>query len=231
VQGVGCRGWRASCGDVSPLAQQSVAAASRKSTPRTAVSAPPARKVDVRLPGKGNSSLQGGQVCSSIRKHDYFTPTREIRRHVRALARNHPEGWKLQGQHLRSRSPPRRARRTRGTRRLRGMGGTVFRPVHLIITMIKWIRTSRLSIKAYRAAPSARWWRTRTTSSAGGAPTRRTPVRVQGSGFRVQGSGFRVQGSGFRVQGVLGLWLKVQGVDSAPRSTPRAPAPGVGFRV
>jgi len=26
-------------------------------------------------------------------------------------------------------------------------GGLVFRPVHLIITMIKWIRTSRLSIK------------------------------------------------------------------------------------
>ena len=28
-----------------------------------------------------------------IRKHDHFTPTREIRRHVRALTRNHPEGW------------------------------------------------------------------------------------------------------------------------------------------
>jgi len=30
-------------------------------------------------------------------EHDHFTPTREIKRHVRALARNHPEGWKLQG--------------------------------------------------------------------------------------------------------------------------------------
>jgi len=39
----------------------------------------------------------GGGSCLSIRKHDHFTPTREIKRHVRALARNHPEGWKLQG--------------------------------------------------------------------------------------------------------------------------------------
>ena len=43
------------------------------------------------LPGR-----QGGKACSLIRKHDHFTPTREIKRHVRALARNHPEGWKLQ---------------------------------------------------------------------------------------------------------------------------------------
>ena len=41
--------------------------------------------------------LQGGKACLLIRKHGHFTPTREIRRHVRALARNHPEGWKLQG--------------------------------------------------------------------------------------------------------------------------------------
>ena len=32
-----------------------------------------------------------------IRKHDHSTPTREIRRHVRPLARHHPEGWKLHG--------------------------------------------------------------------------------------------------------------------------------------
>jgi len=38
----------------------------------------------------------GGKACLLIRKHDHFTPTREIKRHVRALARNHPEGWKLQ---------------------------------------------------------------------------------------------------------------------------------------
>ena len=40
---------------------------------------------------------KGAAVCSLIRKHDHFTPTREIRQHVRALARNHPAGWKLQG--------------------------------------------------------------------------------------------------------------------------------------
>ena len=32
----------------------------------------------------------GGKACLLIRKHDHFTPAREIRRHVRALARNHP---------------------------------------------------------------------------------------------------------------------------------------------
>ena len=36
-------------------------------------------------------------ICTSIRKHDHFTPTRGIRRHVRALARSHLEGLKLQG--------------------------------------------------------------------------------------------------------------------------------------
>ena len=39
---------------------------------------------------------KGGGACLLIRKHDHFTPTREIRRHVRALARDHPKGWKLQ---------------------------------------------------------------------------------------------------------------------------------------
>ena len=37
-----------------------------------------------------------GIACLLIRKHDHFTPAREIKRHVRALARNHSEGWKLQ---------------------------------------------------------------------------------------------------------------------------------------
>ena len=34
------------------------------------------------------------KACLFIRKQDQFTLTREIKRHVRALARNHPEGWK-----------------------------------------------------------------------------------------------------------------------------------------
>ena len=42
--------------------------------------------------------LKWGKACLLIRKHDHFTPTRTIKRHVRALARNHPEGWTLQGQ-------------------------------------------------------------------------------------------------------------------------------------
>jgi len=40
---------------------------------------------------------QGGKACVSIRKHDHCTRTREIKRPVRVPARNHPEGWKLQG--------------------------------------------------------------------------------------------------------------------------------------
>jgi len=72
------------------------------------------------------------------------------------------------------------------------------RPVHLIIMMIKWIRT-------WRAAPSpppppcppwlAPPWRPLSPWSR----VQGSWIRVQGSGFRVQGSGFRVQGSGFRV--------------------------------
>ena len=38
----------------------------------------------------------GGKACLLIRKDDNFAPTREIKRHVRALARNHLEGWNLQ---------------------------------------------------------------------------------------------------------------------------------------
>ena len=40
----------------------------------------------------------GGKACLLIRKHDHFTPMKEIKRHVSALARNHPEGWNLQKQ-------------------------------------------------------------------------------------------------------------------------------------
>ena len=41
-------------------------------------------------------NLQGGKACLLLCKYDHFSPTREIRRHVRALARNYPEGWNLQ---------------------------------------------------------------------------------------------------------------------------------------
>ena len=46
-------------------------------------------------PPKWNT-LQGGKACLLIRKNDHFTPTREIRQRVRALARHHPNGWKFQ---------------------------------------------------------------------------------------------------------------------------------------
>ena len=37
-------------------------------------------------------SSPGGIACSLIHKHAHFTPTREIKRHVKTLARNHSEG-------------------------------------------------------------------------------------------------------------------------------------------
>ena len=37
-----------------------------------------------------------GKTDLSIRRHDHFSPTREIKRHVSTPARHHPEGWKLQ---------------------------------------------------------------------------------------------------------------------------------------
>ena len=36
--------------------------------------------------------LEGGKVSLLIRKHDHYHTTRNIKRHVRALANNHPEG-------------------------------------------------------------------------------------------------------------------------------------------
>jgi len=72
------------------------------------------------------------------------------------------------------------------------------RPVHLIITMIKWIRTSRLSMKnslsdlAQRDQPPV--VEHLLSLSASG-------YRVQGSGYRVQGSGLRVKDEGLRVKG------------------------------
>ena len=93
------------------------------------------------------------------------------------------------------------------------------RPVHQIISMMKWIRTSRLPIKYF-------------LSVAGGGSRRTCGFRVQGSGCRVQGSGFRVQGSGFRVGAPVGRGLRwcttppppgsAAGAPSGP-PTPRAP--------
>ena len=48
--------------------------------------------------GAGPGLRKGGKLYLLISKHDHFTPAREIKRHERALARNHPAGWKMQGQ-------------------------------------------------------------------------------------------------------------------------------------
>ena len=99
------------------------------------------------------------------------------------------------------------------------------RPVHLIITMMKWIRTSRLSIKnSLSTLNTYRWNRVEhlghrvevlglkaSHPSASAIGSQIPPLsgfrvqdlacRVQGAGCRVQAAGCRVQGAGCRVQG------------------------------
>jgi len=80
------------------------------------------------------------------------------------------------------------------------------RPDHLIITMTKWIRTSRLSIKnslsgVQGAGSEMRVFHPVQGRELLGFMVQGSGCRVQGAGCRVQDSGFRVQGSGFRVQG------------------------------
>ena len=72
------------------------------------------------------------------------------------------------------------------------------RPVHQIITMIKWIQNIRLSIRYSHMPIGLARRREAEQHLVQGSGFR---VRVQGSGCRVQGSGMRVQGSGLRVEG------------------------------
>ena len=81
------------------------------------------------------------------------------------------------------------------------------RPAHLIITMIKWIRTSRLSIKiSLSGIPATR--RGSVRSAARILRFERVPppppeARSRASGrYLVEGLGFGVEGLGFRVQGL-----------------------------
>ena len=120
------------------------------------------------------------------------------------------------------------------------------RPVYQNISMRKWIRTSRLSIKNSLCTP---WGRRRRCSrnralrrrARGRRRTRSTQIRspafvsrVSGFGFRVSGFGLRVSGFGFRVSGfgfrVLDfgfrlsvLWFRVSGFGFC--------VSGFGFRV
>ena len=91
---------------------------------------------------------------------------------------------------------------------VRGKRNSKARPVHLIITMIKWIRTSRLSMKNSLSASSSCAVHSRAL------PGLRFWVLVWGSvvpgfGFKVNGSGFRASGFGFRVSGLGLLVLSV----------------------
>jgi len=72
-------------------------------------------------------------------------------------------------------------------------------PFHPTISMIKWIRIRRLSIKNSLSRPPTQ----RAHMGEGVGPA---ILGVQGSGFKGSGSGFRVQGLGSRVQG-----FRVQG--------------------
>jgi len=108
------------------------------------------------------------------------------------------------------------------------------RPVHLVITIIEWIRTSRLSIKdslclwrfrgglvlkahrlLYHSTLGLREIKRERELTAMGLRSRRSPrqdtpgVRygVEGLGLRVQDLGCRVWGLGFGVWGLgLGVW-------------------------
>ena len=75
------------------------------------------------------------------------------------------------------------------------------RPVHQITLMIKWIRTSSLSIQ--------------NSLSLGGTPLPGSGCRIQDAGSRVQNAGCVVQGAGCRVQGaecrVQDAGFRVQG--------------------
>ena len=100
---------------------------------------------------------------------------------------------------------------------------------HKIISMIKWIRTSRMSIKNERGTrhPCSSWpisqrvpLRLHFGCRVSGSGFRHFLFRVSGFGFRVSGFGFRVPGFdtfcfGFRVSGfgfrVSGFGLRVSG--------------------
>ena len=71
-----------------------------------------------------------------------------------------------------------------------------------IVWMIKWIRTSRSSIKNFLSLPRIMAREKEAKSSEDGCfRLQDLGFRVQGAGFRVQGSGCRVPCAGFRVQG------------------------------
>ena len=83
-----------------------------------------------------------------------------------------------------------------------------------IVSMIQWIRTSRLSIKKYLSPPPALPLRVQgvrvSLEECSGCRVQGLGFRVQDSGFRVQGSGFRVKGSGCRASG-FGAWAGLLG--------------------
>jgi len=79
------------------------------------------------------------------------------------------------------------------------------RPVHQIISMIKWIRTSRLSIKNSLARDQT------SASTVEGVCAVESRCNSQGVGFRGWGwvFGFRASGFGFRVSGFgFEVWLR-----------------------
>jgi len=125
--------------------------------------------------------------------------------------------------------------------RLPGKGNSNYhgaRPVHPIITMIKWIRTIRLSIKNSLSAGADGWAQVHSPQS--GRVRFVFRVSCLGLGFRVQGLGFRVQGLGSRIGG---FWFRVSDPTPLDHPTPFTlhptpftlhPTPrtlGLGFRA
>ena len=86
-----------------------------------------------------------------------------------------------------------------------------------ITSTIRWIRTSRLSIKTLSLGVSTCNPVTKNATMVRDVDGSGSCVRVLRVGFRVQGLGFRVYAFGFRVR-VHGLWFMVR-------------VWGLGFRV
>ena len=113
----------------------------------------PDRKVDVRLPGKGNSHSKGARPVHLIITMKKWIRTSRLSRQERRPAPPRRRAPPRPDTPLHTPSPDRKV-----DVRLPGKGNCA-RPVHLIITMIKWIRTSGLSLKnslsSAKALPSA----------------------------------------------------------------------------
>ena len=161
---------------------------------------------DLRLRSRGTprtplrTPVQGGEAGLLIRKHDHFTPTREIRRHVWALARNHPDGCKLQG-HVST------AATCAGVINLNcGIESKYAFLANKITTQLLWVLgcVSGFRVSGFRVSGFGVWVHGSGFRGTLGFWVHGFGFRISGFGFWVLGFGFRFSGFGFRVLGCRG---------------------------